>query len=208
MELLVVIAIVSVLGAFLLSVFSRARETARTTTCNANLKQIAFATKLYAQDNAGFVVNVHGFNTGYNPDCAWADRVLPYVRKTSTFERPDHELNEYVPGCPASVDGGNAAMEWDGGYILVILSTIERTFIHESRLQHPASTISALDDDGGYIQPGTDPPPFTAQSVLTQIYPARHGDKYNVLFMDGHTKPMRGEEFGVRSLWTASANPQ
>ena len=163
--------------------------------------------KLYTQDSAGFVPNVDGFSLGYRPDCAWADRVLPYLRKTPTFECPNHELNEYVPGCPPDTAFGSDTMMWDGSYELVILSTAQHTFIHESRLHHPASTISALDGNGRYIQPGTNASAgFTAQTVLQQIPPARHNQKYNVLFMDGHTKPMRGEEFGVRSLWTARDN--
>jgi prepilin-type N-terminal cleavage/methylation domain-containing protein/prepilin-type processing-associated H-X9-DG protein len=206
-ELLVVIAVVAVIGAFLFSAFSRARETSRNTLCSNNLKQIGLAMKLYAQDNAGFVPNVSGFWVGQQPDCAWADRILPYLRKTHTFECPNHELNEYVPGCPPDADGGSGNMLWDGSYELVILSVPGRLFTHESRLQHPASTISVLDGKGRAIQPGTHPlETFTLQTVLQQLPSPRHIRKFNVLFMDGHTKRMRGEEFGNRSLWTAKAN--
>src|SRR5712692_7814212 len=49
-ELLVVIAIIAILAAILFPVFARAREQARKTTCASNMKQIATATLMYAQD--------------------------------------------------------------------------------------------------------------------------------------------------------------
>jgi prepilin-type N-terminal cleavage/methylation domain-containing protein/prepilin-type processing-associated H-X9-DG protein len=50
-ELLVVIAIIAILAAILFPVFAKAREKARQTACMNNLKQIATATMMWAQDN-------------------------------------------------------------------------------------------------------------------------------------------------------------
>lgn len=49
-ELLVVIAIIAILAAILFPVFARARENARRTTCQSNLKQAGLAFMQYAQD--------------------------------------------------------------------------------------------------------------------------------------------------------------
>lgn len=49
-ELLVVIAIIALLASILFPVFSKAREKARQATCANNLKQIAAAFLMYAQD--------------------------------------------------------------------------------------------------------------------------------------------------------------
>ena len=49
-ELLVVIAIIAILAAILFPVFAKAREKARQSSCLSNLKQIATATLMYAQD--------------------------------------------------------------------------------------------------------------------------------------------------------------
>lgn len=55
-ELLVVIAIMGVLTAMAFPTFVKARESARKAVCMSNLKQIAMAMLMYAQDNdAGFV---------------------------------------------------------------------------------------------------------------------------------------------------------
>ncbi len=49
-ELLVVIAIIAILAAILFPVFAKAREKARQTQCSNNLRQIAVAIHMYAQD--------------------------------------------------------------------------------------------------------------------------------------------------------------
>src|SRR5689334_22760555 len=49
-ELLVVIVIISILAAILFPVFATARESARSTSCLSNIKQIGLAVLMYAQD--------------------------------------------------------------------------------------------------------------------------------------------------------------
>lgn len=52
-ELLTVIAIIGILAAILIPVVGRVREGARQTQCRSNIRQIAMATGLAAQDNKG-----------------------------------------------------------------------------------------------------------------------------------------------------------
>ncbi|HOZ46852.1 MAG TPA: prepilin-type N-terminal cleavage/methylation domain-containing protein [Candidatus Hydrogenedentes bacterium] len=52
-ELLIVIAIIGILAAILLPALARARETARRASCLANLSQLGFAFRLYADENDG-----------------------------------------------------------------------------------------------------------------------------------------------------------
>lgn len=67
-ELLVVIAIIAILAAILFPVFARAREEARKTSCLSNMKEIALATAMYAQDYDGYMYHLRG--RGFNfPGC-------------------------------------------------------------------------------------------------------------------------------------------
>ncbi len=62
-ELLVVIAIIAILAAILFPVFTKAKETAKVTTCLNNLKQIGTALASYIDDNAGRFPPAAGWGT-------------------------------------------------------------------------------------------------------------------------------------------------
>jgi prepilin-type N-terminal cleavage/methylation domain-containing protein/prepilin-type processing-associated H-X9-DG protein len=59
-ELLVVIAIIAILAAILFPVFIKAKDTARCSSCAANMKQINTALLLYVDDSAGRFPNSPG----------------------------------------------------------------------------------------------------------------------------------------------------
>jgi prepilin-type N-terminal cleavage/methylation domain-containing protein/prepilin-type processing-associated H-X9-DG protein len=62
-ELLVVIGIIAVLIAILLPVLSGARRVAARTACANQLRQVALASLMYANDNKGTIPEFHGYKT-------------------------------------------------------------------------------------------------------------------------------------------------
>jgi prepilin-type N-terminal cleavage/methylation domain-containing protein len=73
-ELLVVIAIIAILAALLLPALARARLKAQRIYCMNNLKQVAYACKMYADDNSGKIVSAYptygGFTASWCGGCA------------------------------------------------------------------------------------------------------------------------------------------
>src|SRR4051812_40030492 len=83
-ELLVVIAIIAILASILFPVFGRARENARRSSCQSNLKQIGLAIAQYTQDyDEKFPSAVQ--NNWYEP---WSVTVQPYAKSTQVFMCP------------------------------------------------------------------------------------------------------------------------
>ncbi len=81
-ELLVVIAIIAILAAILFPVFARARENARRSACQSNMKQIGLGFLQYAQDYDESLP----FGTGGNRH--WVEPIMPYVKSQQIFVCP------------------------------------------------------------------------------------------------------------------------
>ena len=88
-ELLVVIAIIGILAAILFPVFARARENARRSSCQSNLKQIGLGVLQYIQDydekypvvNSSSILFLHSGN-------GWAYNLQPYLKSEQIFQCP------------------------------------------------------------------------------------------------------------------------
>jgi prepilin-type N-terminal cleavage/methylation domain-containing protein/prepilin-type processing-associated H-X9-DG protein len=83
-ELLVVIAIIAILAAILFPVFARARENARRSSCQSNLKQLALGVIQYAQDNDSRLFIVRSAGNGGHA----LDPIYPYVKSDQIFRCP------------------------------------------------------------------------------------------------------------------------
>jgi prepilin-type N-terminal cleavage/methylation domain-containing protein/prepilin-type processing-associated H-X9-DG protein len=104
-ELLVVIAIIAILASILFPVFGRARENARRSSCQSNLKQIGLGMAQYTQDYDEFfplsVINPVNPPTGGAP-VGWADAIQPYLKSTQIFQCPSEGT---APGADSNTTG-------------------------------------------------------------------------------------------------------
>ncbi len=132
-ELLVVIAIIAILAAILFPVFARARENARKSSCQSNLKQIGLASMQYAQDYDESLYP-HRFNKTPNPlmqqnggpvDNAlitsdaqnkifWISLLQPYAKSLQVFQCPSNP-NGFVGGGTADCEANGCKGQGYGG---------------------------------------------------------------------------------------------
>ncbi len=121
-ELLVVIAIIAILAAILFPVFGRARENARRSSCQSNLKQIGLGLLQYSQDYDERTVKGHyGGDTSSNSTTKykWMDAISPYIKSTQIFSCPSDSGNsvrsqEYRPNTKLTGD----STEYFGSYAI------------------------------------------------------------------------------------------
>ena len=102
-ELLVVIAIIAILAAILFPVFAKAREKARQSSCQANLKQIGLALHQYVQDYdqrnpCNDVTNVAGVTQSI--EIGWdgwvSNGLIPYIKNYQIFQCPSRQNGDFL----------------------------------------------------------------------------------------------------------------
>lgn len=142
-ELLVVIAIIAVLIALLLPAVQQAREAARRSQCQNNLKQWGLAAHNFADINKGFFP-IGGMNTneghvvrvengqGYDR-ITWHVLLWPFIEQTALYSR--YDLNEPFHQINIEPAGEN----------------------NNDLLRTPVSLYSCPSDSTGAKQPATDP---------------------------------------------------
>ena len=91
-ELLVVIAIIAILAAILFPVFARARENARRSSCQSNLKQIGLGVAQYTQDYDERMPSVRIGPTDADGG-AWPVVIQPYIKSYQLFACPSNTRN-------------------------------------------------------------------------------------------------------------------
>lgn len=93
-ELLVVIAIIAILAAILFPVFARARENARRSSCQSNLKQLGLGFRQYTQDYDELYPSI---TTGTDASPAvygWADALQTYIKSAQLYQCPSDSAKQ------------------------------------------------------------------------------------------------------------------
>lgn len=130
-ELLVVIAIIAILAAILFPVFGRAREKARQTSCQSNLKQFMLGIMQYTQDyDEKMPLSISSVNqvgpklaaSAGVPEFNVTLQIMPYVKSQQVFQCPDDTgfptpTTATANGTAIAVPGGTKVWEaWGTSY--------------------------------------------------------------------------------------------
>ena len=218
-ELLVVIAIIAILAAILFPVFARARENARRSSCQSNLKQIGLGIIQYTQDyDERFPMRIWGAPASvdlqeYN---SWRRSIFPYVKSTQLFACPSNSnvQNANVPGginCrdsdPAKLVAGGSvsgapvfpisyAINGWGGVTGGTTPAPQGGGINLSQMQDPARTLLVGESRREY-------------SELVPVHAFNgHLQTCNFLYTDGHVKAIKpSTTIQGTNAWTIEDEP-
>jgi prepilin-type N-terminal cleavage/methylation domain-containing protein/prepilin-type processing-associated H-X9-DG protein len=177
-ELLVVIAIIAILAAILFPVFAKAREKARTSSCQSNLKQIGIGVLQYVQDND----ERFPLFDQRNPTIYWRALIQPYMKSIQVFQCPsDSRTNLDGNGVAQSYCGNENIFMWGGAGTVATRAM--------AALTRPAESIMVSDQVNLQMaQTRT----WVAADWNNQMgitnQPPLHMDGMNFLFADGHVK--------------------
>lgn len=207
-ELLVVIAIIAILAAILFPVFARARENARRSSCQSNLKQIGLGLMQYTQDYDERTP--YAWFGAWPGTDRWMDLTQPYIKSEQLFDCPsatpvakykirtvtDRAYGSYVIN----------AIYNEGGLGAPDASPNSPTANNLANFAAPATTAWVMDGNGqsfvtemaqsaaSTIQTGT--PRFVDWGLGVGSWHKgplveRHLDTINVLYADGHVKAVK-----------------
>jgi prepilin-type N-terminal cleavage/methylation domain-containing protein/prepilin-type processing-associated H-X9-DG protein len=213
-ELLVVIAIIAILASILFPVFGRARENARRSSCQSNLKQIGLGLMQYTQD---YDERYPGRFNG-NEANSWRRVIQPYVKSTQLFS------------CPSNT--GNSTITRDSSDTNLTAAGYPTATTPKFNISYGANGLDSLDpasnrgggttpmrqNNGAAIASIAD----SAQTILvtetTMDYSEAvfsnpnyvfggHLGTVNFLFADGHVKAMRPTQTGTPiDMWNIEEN--
>jgi prepilin-type N-terminal cleavage/methylation domain-containing protein/prepilin-type processing-associated H-X9-DG protein len=165
-ELLVVISIIALLAAILFPVFGRARENARRSSCQSNLKQIGLGLTQYLQDydermpRSAFGPGGTTTPSDPNSNYKWMDALYPYVKSEQIFDCPSDTISKkyklntklVVPALDTGTEYGSYGQ--NGAYRdindnMTPPRSSGQELVSLSQIVSPSQTIWAADTNNG-----------------------------------------------------------
>ena len=219
-ELLVVIAIIAILAAILFPVFARARENARRSSCQSNLKQLGLGIMQYTQDydekyDYGLAVSTWR-------GVGWGGATAPYLKSRQIFVCPSDTRTGSGNAATAGTSSSYAFNQYLGGVSLASVDDTARTVMLSEISSYANINLADPLEAGDYKSPvdlgdnvlhgtgsnaveccnnggskavhATGPYQDTAgqSNSNTAVNLPRHFDGANFLLADGHVKWYRG----------------
>lgn len=217
-ELLVVIAIIAILAALIFPVFSRAKETAKKTSCLANMRQIGLAGAMYLTDYDGSYPQTK--RTSSQPEIDDVDGGLEEPSLGSPFDmlfpyigagghRVGEKLNRAaIYACPTDSDAfGQLCAQSNPDAPAVTSYLVNGYFVfglRESMVDQPSNTIFLAERrsrGNGGIPPYCDDiyrpwwnadnpqaPEDEMDKEFGAVSSKRHLELANYIFADGHVR--------------------
>ncbi len=209
-ELLVVIAIIAILAAILFPVFARARENARRSSCQSNLKQLGLAAMQYVQDYDEFYFPRFVAYVPLVPpatSCAESTTCVWWIAQPGQPTLLDPYMkNSQISFCPSQVNSCSGGKPVGYGYNTYLANGD----VKMSKIQFPAEMILAGDDTFGnhtlylpssgrlvWAQNFSNPPGIATPTPASGCpalqdgvnFPfGRHLGGVNIAYADGHAK--------------------
>ena len=202
-ELLVVIAIIAILAAILFPVFARARENARRSSCQSNLKQIGLGVAQYTQDYDERTVPRQGAN-------GWFGNLQPYLKSEQIFQCPsettpppavansftadgytDYVCNGMTQRSDATPNDPTPGAGSDNNPVSLAAfnSTTQTILVMDNGLDTAATDGTSSECSSfGAISPTNFASVNGGRGIL------RHLEGSNALFADGHVKWVKGTD--------------
>jgi len=214
-ELLVVIAIIAILAAILFPVFARARENARRSSCQSNLKQLGLGMLQYAQDyDEQLPSNQSASPNNGIQGSDWTSGIFPYVKSAQIYSCPSGTIRASGANVPISYgyawtnayptgSACGAGSCGSGGRLSAYNQTAKTVLLYEIAgvALNPQSTANFLVGWGcksretyvtstgvGNGATGQLLHPNAPVWTGTATNNARHFDGANYLLVDGHVK--------------------
>lgn len=179
-ELLTVIAIVGILAAIIVPVVGSVRGKARTTQCASNVRQIATAMLLYANENKQLLPKAEGSNS-------WVIKISSYLSiPPGTVGPPPLPRIAGVLVCPA-YSGDPALRDMNYGLNSAIEDkALNPYWQYKMNVPAPARTIllAELQANSEIVTP--------AQTVTNKAVRRHANDSANYGFVDGHVETIAG----------------